>query len=240
MSYTLEVPLRSDDQLDAALAAVEALSPRQIELVDDPPKILAWIDAPPLTFAWPHTVTPAVLLDWESTWSGALRAAPLGLKVSAAGAFGSGVHPTTQMCLDRIIAGSPFRACLDVGTGSGILALAALELGAERAHGTDVDSGALAIARANAEKNGLALTLSEEIPGEQRFDLVVANVLGAALLDLAPALVRALDNGGTLLLSGIRESERAEITRVFVRMGLRHRLDFDRDGWCAVELATSW
>ena len=83
-------------------------------------------------------------------------------------------------------------------------------------------------------------SIGDSLKREQRFDLVVANVLGAALLDLAPALVRALDNGGTLLLSGIRESERAEITRVFVRMGLRHRLDFDRDGWCAVELATSW
>jgi ribosomal protein L11 methyltransferase len=164
--------------------------------------------------------------------------------LDARGAFGSGAHASTRMILERLAELSPVERVLDVGTGTGLLALAALALGAERVVATDLDPAALAAARANAERNGLAdrLELSSRAPDEHgaQFDVVVANIAPAPLMALAPRLVRALGSRGTLLLSGIPAGQADDVARVFRDVGLS-RTAGDREGdWVMLELLASW
>lgn len=169
---------------------------------------------------------------------------PSTLFIEERGAFGTGLHPTTALLLDLIVERRP-RSLLDVGTGSGILALAALRLGARVAVGTDVDPAALEAARRNAQRNAMpdeTFILSAEPPDAlgHPFRWVCANVLAAELEALAPSLVRALAPEGFLWLSGIRSSAADEVARVFEGLGLRRGSHWSRAGWCAVELLTSW
>jgi ribosomal protein L11 methyltransferase len=148
------------------------------------------------------------------------------------------------MVLERLAELSPVERVLDVGTGTGLLALGALALGAERVVATDLDPAALALARENAARNGLAdrLELSSLPPDAHgvQFDLVVANLAAAPLMALAPRLVRALGSRGTLLLSGIPAGQADEVGRTFRDLGLS-RTAGDRDGdWALVELLASW
>lgn len=126
-------------------------------------------------------------------------------------AFGTGQHPTTALCLEWLdgaeLGGS---VVLDYGCGSGILAIAALRLGASHAVALDHDPQAIEATRANAAANGVAAQLStcgpEEVAGlggRLPADLVVANILAGPLVELAPTLLEALRPGGTLVLSGV-------------------------------------
>ncbi len=123
-------------------------------------------------------------------------------------AFGTGSHPTTGLCLEWLaeageLAGSEV---LDYGCGSGILALAALRLGARRAYAVDCDQTALAVTRENAVKNDLASRLVTATPdalGVARVDVILANILLEPLLELAPRFADLLVPGGRLVLSGI-------------------------------------
>jgi len=142
-------------------------------------------------------------------------------------AFGTGTHPTTALCLaalDALLAGRPGASVLDVGTGSGLLAIAARKLGAARAACTENDPVALRVAGENATRNGAALELHltppDEVPG--RFDVVVANILANTLVELAPALARKVAPGGALLLSGILGGQEEEVRAACESAGLRH------------------
>jgi len=126
-------------------------------------------------------------------------------------AFGTGTHPTTAMCLEWLdvhdVSGS---TVLDYGCGSGILSIAAAKLGAHHVVAVDHDPQALDATRANAAKNGVSDTISAVLPdqlGEERFDVVIANILAQPLIDLAPQLVAALKRGGDLVLSGILKEQ---------------------------------
>jgi ribosomal protein L11 methyltransferase len=126
-------------------------------------------------------------------------------------AFGTGHHPTTALCLEWLdgtqLAG---RTVLDYGCGSGILAIAALKLGAGLAIALDHDPQAIEATRANAERNGVAermvLCLPEGLAGlgpRLPAELVVANILAGPLVELAPTLLRLLKPGGRIALSGV-------------------------------------
>ncbi len=133
-------------------------------------------------------------------------------------AFGTGDHPTTGMCLeglDVFLQRDPDAAVLDVGTGSGILAIAARKLGAGLAVGTDNDPVALRVARENATANSTAIDFRPEIPIGVEFDLVLANILANTLVELAPELMRAVAPGGRLILSGILEGQVAEVEAAY-------------------------
>ena len=127
-------------------------------------------------------------------------------------AFGTGTHPTTALCLGELDALDPAgKTLVDYGCGSGILAVAALKLGAARVLGIDNDPQALRASRDNAQRNGIADTaLPVALPGDNieqdyagRADIVVANILAGPLVALSDPLIRFLAPSGTLLLSGL-------------------------------------
>ncbi len=178
--------------------------------------------------------------DWEREWRRGLeprRVAGLRIRpswceprrepelvIDPEQAFGTGEHATTRLALALALESlRPGDRVLDFGTGSGILALAALRLGARRAFGLDVDPVACRCARANAARNGLALgvwcgSLGALAPGE-RFELVLANELWSRV---APWLARlAAHAGRALVVSGFLESERAAVVGALEGLGLR-------------------
>jgi ribosomal protein L11 methyltransferase len=138
------------------------------------------------------------------------------LRLDPGMAFGTGLHPTTRGCLTLLQEISPMPpVVLDVGSGSGILALAALRLGAERAVCYDTDPLAVEATLANAEVNGLAARVTASLgslpaTGEP-FPLVVANLVAAVLIDLAEPLAAHTAAGGALLASGIIEGRADEV-----------------------------
>ena len=140
-------------------------------------------------------------------------------------AFGTGTHPTTALCLaglDALLAAAPGADVLDVGTGSGLLAIAARKLGAGRVAATENDPIALRVAEENAQRNGVALELHlappSAVPGT--FPVVVANILANTLVELAPQISARLAPGGTLLLSGILAGQEEEVRSAYVAQGL--------------------
>ncbi|WP_248362209.1 50S ribosomal protein L11 methyltransferase [Anaeromyxobacter oryzae] len=140
-------------------------------------------------------------------------------------AFGTGTHPTTSLCLaalSDLLAARPGASVLDVGTGSGLLAIAARKLGAGRVAGNDNDPVAVDVARENAERNGASLELTvAPLPAIRGpFDLVVANILANTLVELAPQLAAQLAPGGVVLLSGILAPQADEVRAAYVAQGL--------------------
>lgn len=162
------------------------------------------------------------------------------LRIDPSMAFGTGLHATTALCLDRIVELSPVGSVLDVGTGTGILAMGALRLGSQHVVGTDNDPDALAVARENAALNGLEdrLVLSgdplERIPG--RFDLVVANILAEPLIEMAPALTARVAPGGRALLSGVLATQADRVAAAYVAAGLKAPAVAPREEWVRIEL----
>jgi ribosomal protein L11 methyltransferase len=148
-------------------------------------------------------------------------------------AFGTGAHPTTSLCLEALsdaLAARPGAAVLDVGTGSGLLAIAARKLGAGRVAANDVDPVAVRVARENAAANGVALELVagpvEDVAGP--FEVVVANILANTLVELAPALAERLAPGGLLFLAGILTPQEEEVRSAYLAEGLARLPDLER------------
>jgi len=140
-------------------------------------------------------------------------------------AFGTGTHATTQLCLAQLDAQKlKGRTVLDWGCGSGILAVAALRLGAATATGVDLDPKALLASRENATLNGVADALSvcqpEGVSDREQYDIVVANILAGTIMDLAPTLDRHLAPSGILILSGILVAQTARVQASFAQYNL--------------------
>jgi ribosomal protein L11 methyltransferase len=162
-------------------------------------------------------------------------------------AFGTGLHPTTALCLEALqdaLDTAPPESVLDVGTGSGVLALAALLLGVPRALGIDIDDEALQAARENARLNGLQdrLQLAQGGPDSLTgtWPLVLANVLAAPLIEMAPALVRRVSRRGALVLSGIHQGVQEDVDRAYTRLGMHRVRVTSRGGWVALTLRVGW
>jgi ribosomal protein L11 methyltransferase len=157
-------------------------------------------------------------------------------------AFGTGLHPTTRACLRLLQEIDPMPArVLDVGTGSGILALAALRLGGDTALAYDTDEQAADAAETNAERNGLASRLEVRhgrLPAaaEERFGLVLANLVAALLVELAPRLAAHLAPGGSLVAGGIVSQRAAEVIEAFAGAGLTIAETVDDGEWVALRL----
>ena len=158
-------------------------------------------------------------------------------------AFGTGLHPTTRGCLQLLQAVQPMPdLVLDVGCGSGILALAALRLGADRAVGIDTDPLAVEATIANAERNGLGNRLEATVgtlaaEAAQRYPLVLANLVAAILVELAPRLAAHVAPAGTLLTSGIIQPK-ADAVIAAMRDARMHVVSSLDDGeWITLRLA---
>jgi ribosomal protein L11 methyltransferase len=159
-------------------------------------------------------------------------------------AFGTGLHPTTRLCLaalERLDDRGRVAAArvLDVGCGSGILAIAAAKLGAARVVGVDTDPIAIEATIANAARNRLARTIKvhhSSLPsGAGPFDVVLANLIAGLLVPLAPLLREELRPGGTLLASGVFVDREGEVAAAFEAAGLES-VDRTAEGeWVALE-----
>lgn len=207
-------------------------------------------------------VSPALARDGNSVWLLSPRTVRIGslliappdadapsnaLRLNDAQAFGSGHHPTTAMCiesLEEMLSMEPVPTLLDVGTGSGILALAALTLGVPRSVGIDIDHDALAIAAENARLNHLSdrLQLVPGGPGDVSgvWPLVVANILAAPLIEMAPVLVRRVASRGHLILSGIPPSVESEVREAYKHRGMKHTASKEQGGWVTLIVRASW
>jgi len=158
-------------------------------------------------------------------------------------AFGTGLHPTTRGCVTLLQRVEPMPdRCLDVGTGSGILGLAALRLGVSRVIGLDTDPVAVTAATANALVNhlgdrfearrGTVTVDADEAP----FPLVLANLVAALLIDLSPALAANTSAKGTLIASGIIEPRGDEVLASLVAAGFRLVDHLDDGEWISLRL----
>jgi len=149
-------------------------------------------------------------------------------------AFGTGTHATTAMCLEWLAAHPPRDLeVIDYGCGSGILAIAALKLGAAQALATDTDPQALVVSHENAERNQvtgrLVLCLPEAVPAQASADVVLANILAGPLVLLAPRLTALVRPGGRLILSGLLANQAEEVAAAYAaHFVLEHRM---HDGW---------
>lgn len=243
----------------AAMDVLLAVGAREIELV---PGAVLGLFADPLDpgtvaraealLGAPVTTEPAELLDWSSVWkptvrpfrAGPLTVAPLGEQgdlVLDMTAFGTGHHPTTRMCVERLVERVPDGPILDVGTGSGVLALVGLALGVPSAVGTDIDEAALRTAAANARRNGLdgRFTAARDVPAGP-FALVLANLQAGLVCELVGPLSRVTARGGELTLSGFTVEQRAEVARVWTHQGMRVIGGAERGGWARLDVAVPW
>jgi ribosomal protein L11 methyltransferase len=162
-------------------------------------------------------------------------------------AFGTGLHPSTKLsvlAVEQVVKHGD--RVFDVGTGSGILALAALKLGADHADCVDIEPVAVRSARENAERNGVAKQFDVKHgsagPGEpfqSEYDVVLANIIARVLIELAPALVVATRPSGHLVLAGIIESREHDVVEAFALRGAKVITRRQIDDWVSLVLTRS-
>ena len=212
------------DDTDALilLAALEAFdgeldwTQARFRKVEDQDWERAWMDQyVPLRFGARTWIVP-----WNSELPADAQAADAAIvRLDPGLAFGSGTHPTTALCLqwlDQLASDNALqdRRVLDFGCGSGILALAALKLGAAHAVGVDNDPQALIATHDNAERNEVGDRLSVHLPADEpaaTYPIVVANILASALVALADTLTARAAPGGRLAMSGILAGQEDEV-----------------------------
>jgi ribosomal protein L11 methyltransferase len=177
-------------------------------------------------------------------WARPAAGGRLALVIEPGRAFGTGHHPSTAGCLEALealMATAPPAAAIDLGTGSGILAIAAARLGVARVLAVDEDPDALAAAGANAALNGVAdriRCLRADAGGltAAPVALVLANLLTAAHLRLAAAYARYVSAGGALVLGGILEPEGPAVVAALAGPGFASEAVLIRDGWATIAL----
>ena len=155
-------------------------------------------------------------------------------------AFGTGSHPTTRLCMEWLEANpAPSKTVLDYGCGSGILAMVAKKVGAGEVVGVDIDPQAIESAADNAERNKCDIeyflpdTFAQSKHAEQKFDIVVANILSSPLKLMAPMLSGRVAPGGALILSGVLARQADEVAAAyapFIKLGVWA----EQDGWVAL------
>lgn len=161
--------------------------------------------------------------------------------VNAGLAFGTGAHETTRLCLESIERHlKPGMTVVDVGTGSGILAEAAVKLGAGMVYANDNDAEAIAVARENFAKAGVHVKLSAgsagDIPADVA-DIVVANISPAWIADLASDWVRILKPGGRAILSGFEANDVPFVSAALTKAGARVAGEYGEHEWRMLEAA---
>ncbi len=191
--------------------------------------------------AWKAEFTPIRIGRFliRPTWSRPESSDAIELVLDPGMAFGTGLHPTTRQCLEAVSTlALEGRSVLDIGTGSGILAIAAAKRGASPVVAVDTDPLAVEAARENALRNGMAIPIGQgsaaEVPG--RFDVVLANLVSPVLQRIAPHLAARLASRGTLVVAGVSAPAERETREAFaqLRLGVLDRTQ--RDDWVALAL----
>ncbi|QDI04869.1 50S ribosomal protein L11 methyltransferase [Xanthomonas cerealis pv. cerealis] len=227
------------------LAALEAFDPgldwaqATFRKVDDQDWERAWLDQfQPMRFGARTFIVP-----WNHELPEEARGADAAVvRLDPGLAFGSGTHPTTALCLrwlDALAADGALAQArvLDFGCGSGILALAALKLGAAAAVGVDNDPQALLATHDNAERNDVGTRLVVHLPADEpvaTYPVVVANILASALDALAPTLAERVAPGGRIALSGILHGQEPELLQRYAPWFEQLRAEQDGD-WMRID-----
>jgi ribosomal protein L11 methyltransferase len=177
---------------------------------------------------------------------GRTPASTVNLRIEAGAAFGTGHHGTTVGCLlayDRLIKARRFAKVLDVGAGTGVLAIAAAKTGAALAVGTDIDRVSVRISRDNAAVNQTrarfvhASGLNHRLVARHApYDLVFANILARPLIFLAQDIKGALKPGGAAILSGLLRTQERAVKAAYLSRGFHVRFVIRRDAWVALVL----
>ena len=179
-----------------------------------------------------------------------LEGSDIAVMLRPGASFGCGQHPTTRLAIQgieyaiktlRICEGIPDTTLLDIGTGSGVLAISALKLGIHQATGTDMDPCAIAEAGENARINGLSQRFAVlDVPAEEingQFHLIAANLRYPTLARLSPYIASHLCGMGAAVLSGIREEETKEVIRIYAGLNLECRWEATEDRWAGLVLS---
>lgn len=205
-------------------------------------------------------LTEARCEDWSESWKSQVRSAQVGriwvgppwragdaapasvrVVIEPKMAFGTGDHPTTQLCLQalqELLTGKPGQSVLDVGTGSGVLAIAAKKLGAGRVLGVDNDSSAIVLAKENCALNqveGIELSDAPVSTIGEGFDIVMANLFANALVELASDLRRLARKH--LVLCGILEEQAEEVEAAYRGEGFASVCTQTRGDWVRLDLS---
>lgn len=192
-----------------------------------------WVEKTQAQFE-PIRISPRLWI--VPSWHTPIDAAAINITLDPGLAFGTGSHPTTQLCLRWLEATlRPGASVLDYGCGSGILAIAAAKLGAARVVGVDIDPDAIAVARANARNNRVvAEFVASTEPLAMTADLLVANILANPLRVLAPAIAAHVRSGGRVALAGLLEPQADELIDTYAA-AFSMRVGATAAGWALLE-----
>ncbi|MEM6464642.1 MAG: 50S ribosomal protein L11 methyltransferase [Pseudomonadota bacterium] len=250
-SHTWEVSLYAgEDEVEWLAAAMQACLEPVLPALSVSVETLPDIDWIEHSLAGLPPVRAGRFVVHGSHHSSQLRAGNHGIEIDAGRAFGTGHHGTTDGCLemlDRLSRARAFKRVLDLGTGSGVLAIAAARLSPASILATDTDPVAIDVARQNTRKNrcgprirlATARGFHANIFAEAGpFDLIIANILARPLMQLAPDLKRNLAPGGDVILSGILSEQRRKVLSAYTAQRLYHRRTLWRDGWVTLHLGS--
>lgn len=229
--------------IDAMLARIEAAWAEQVPAEPCPTIEYELLADRDWEREWMEDFTPLRMGErlWiVPSWHEPPQADGVNLVLDPGLAFGTGTHPTTALCLEwldglavnGLLAG---QQVLDIGCGSGILAIAALKLGAAHADGTDIDPQALQASRENAQRNhideaDLSLCYPEQLAAGH-YPIVTANILAGPLVELAPTIAGHVAPGGRLALSGILANQADDVMHAYQAQGLQMDAPTVREGW---------
>ena len=252
-----------DEQLQQQL---QGLSQIKLYLEDTDREGLARLNSLLDSLGLTMTVTTLAETNWEESWKDNYPPQPVGERLlvlpywraddSLEGripvildpglTFGTGAHPSTQMVMEQMES-MKIRSCLDLGSGSGILSIAALRLGAETAIGVDIDPKAEDIARENAAYNGYSAPRFTALTGnvtadkklmarlsEDHYDLVLVNIVADVIIGLAPTLPRFMDENTTLICSGILDKRLDDVLSALDQAGLNVEVIRQKEDWRCV------
>ena len=256
------------DYIDEGLQQkLQGLSQIKLYLEDTDDKSLSRLKALAEKKQLTISVEPMPDVDWEESWKENYPPQPVGEKLIVLPywleeqtegrlpvildpglTFGTGAHPSTQMVMEameqRVKTG---HSCLDLGSGSGILSICALRLGAASAIGVDIDPKAEDIARQNAAYNGYGTPEFTALTGnvtadkklmtqlqENRYDLVLVNIVADVIIGLAPVLPGFLDENSILICSGILDSRLNDVQSALTQAGLTVTQVFAKEDWRCV------
>ena len=246
---------------------LQGLSHIQLYLEDTDTAGMARLEKAAADLHLPMTVAPLAEVDWEESWKDNYPPQEVGEKIVVLPywraddetdrlkvildpglTFGTGAHPSTQMVMEKMEeVVKPGFKCLDLGSGSGILSIAALRLGAETAVGIDIDPKAEDIARENAAYNGFAAPRFTAMTGNVtedtalmeslaagEYDLVLVNIVADVIIGLSPVLPNFLTEKSTLICSGILDVRLDEVCAALEKTGLTITAVKAKEDWRSV------